>query len=219
MRDWEQFVQHTPWFAEPGDVTVTEDEGPWSRDPLDALPNLTTLLVSATVTGLSVAGKPYELFVWGPVDRRRGWLCELPPGPVPEHVHETHHAFWSVCGGIVERFGEPEGWWRNQDEVLTASAAATDVSEVLDDYRWLWDDEGLEVPIEPGDHYPVAVEANGNLTLVHRDSGQLVLFAPDHAFAGVTPLLGCPPYSLLTIDGVPDLGSWIEECAAAWLKD
>lgn len=218
MRDWERFVQHTPWFAEPGDVTVTADEGPWSRDPLDSLPTLTTLLAGATVTTLSVAGKPYELIAWGPGDRRRGWLCEPPSAHTTAQVHETHRAFWSVCGGIVERFGEPDCWWLNQDEVLTATAAATDVSAVLDDYRWLWDDAGLEVPIEPGDHYPVAVEANGNLTLVHRHSGELLLFAPDHDHERVTPLAGCPPYSLLTVDGVPDLASWIEECATAWLK-
>ena len=218
MRDWERFVQHTPWFAEPGDVTVTGDEGPWPREPLDALPTLSTLLAGATVTTLSVAGKPYELLAWGPEDRRRGWLCE-PPSPATVQVHETHRAFWTVCGGIVERFGEPESWWLNQDEVLTATAAATDVAAVLDDYRWLWDDAGLEIPIEPGDHYPVAVEANGNLTLVHRHSGALLLFAPDHDHERVTPLASCPPYSLMTVDGVPDLASWIEECATAWLKE
>ncbi|MGS2620014.1 hypothetical protein ACVCAH_36920 [Micromonospora sp. LZ34] len=40
------------------------------------------------------------------------------------------------------------------------------------------------------------------------------LFAPDHAFAGVTPLASCPPYSLLTIE-VPDLARWLEVCVAA----
>ncbi len=62
----------------------------------------------------------------------------------------------------------------------------------------------------------MAVEANGNLTLVHRQSGDLLLFAPDHAFQGVTPLAGCPPYSLMTIDDTPDLAAWLEACAAAW---
>ncbi len=218
MRDWERFIQHTPWFADPGDVTVTGDEAPWSRGSLDALPRLSALLARATVTTLSIAGTPYELVAWGPAERRRGWLCEPLPA-AQEHVHETHRAFWTVCGGIVERFGETASWWMNQNEVLTAGAARLRVSQVLDDYRWLWDDAGLTVPIDPDDHYPAAVEANGNLTLVHRRSGRLLLFAPDHSFPKVTPLPGCPKNSLMTIDDVPDLATWIEECAGIWLGD
>ena len=81
---------------------------------------------------------------------------------------------------------------------------------------WIWEDDGLAVPIIADDYYAAAVEANGNLTLAHRRDGQLLLFAPDHAYSGVTPLAGCPPYSLLTIDDVPNLATWIEVCAAAW---
>jgi hypothetical protein len=122
----------------------------------------------------------------------------------------------SVCGGIIERFGEPTSWWNNQDEVLTASAARLPLAPVLNDYARLWQDDGLLMPIQPSEYYVAAVEANGNLTLTHRSSGQLLLFAPDHAFEGVTPLPDCPPYSLMTIDEAPDLAAWIELCAEAW---
>jgi hypothetical protein len=116
----------------------------------------------------------------------------------------------------VERFGEPASWWMNQNEVLTVAAAQTPLSEVLGDHRSVWDAAGLDLPIEPDDYYAVAVEANGNLTLTHRHSGELLLLAPDHAFTRVTARSGGPPYSLLTIDDVPDLASWIEECAGVW---
>ena len=49
-----------------------------------------------------------------------------------------------------------------------------------------------------------------------RADGQLLLFAPDHSHQGVTPLPGCDPYSLMTIEVVPDLATWIETCATAW---
>ena len=100
--------------------------------------------------------------------------------------------------------------------MLTASAARLPLAPVLNDYAWLWLDDGLQMPIEPSEYYVVAVEANGNLTLAHRSGGPLLLFAPDHAFEGVTPLPGCPPYSLMTIDAAPNLASWIELCAEAW---
>ncbi len=118
--------------------------------------------------------------------------------------------------GIVERFREPDTWWNNQNEVLTVDATNVRLADVLTDYAWLWQDEGLAVSINPDEYYAAAVEANGNLTLAHRDDGRLLLFGPDHAFANVTPLPGSPPSSLLTIDDVPDLAAWLEVCAAAW---
>ncbi|GAB3452949.1 hypothetical protein [Actinophytocola sediminis] len=217
MRDWERFSERVPWFTGPGDVVVVGDEGPWTRGSLDGLPRLSALLTGARVTPVSVSGRAYELLAWGPADNRRGWLCEPPPVSPPGEVPEIHRLFWSVCGGIVERFGEPASWWLNQDDVLTVEAAGHRVAGQLEDYRWIWADAGLDVPIEPDAYYPVAIEANGNLTIAGRRGGELLLFAPDHAFAGVRPLAGCPPESLLTIDGVPDLGSWIEACAGAWL--
>ena len=216
MRDWQGFLDEVSWFLAPGEATRVGDSLPWRRGPVVSLPQPSRLLTAATVTPVWVEGRAYELLAWGPSDSRRGWLC-LPPEDSPvERVHAVHQQFRSVCGGILERFGEPTSWWNNQDEVLTASAARLPLAPVLDDYAWLWRDDGLQLPIQPSDYYIVAVEANGNLTLAHRSSGQLLLFAPDHAFEGVTPLPGCPPYSLLTIDDAPDLAAWIELCAKAW---
>lgn len=77
--------------------------------------------------------------------------------------------------------------------------------EILDDYARIWRDDGQNIPIDPDAWYVVAVEANGNLILADRRDGRLLLFAPDHSFAGVTPLAGCPTYALLTSDALPDL--------------
>jgi hypothetical protein len=115
----------------------------------------------------------------------------------------------------VERFGEPWSWWMNQKAVLAATAARSSVARVLDEYGWIWRGAGLKVPIDPTEYYPVAVEANGDVTLVHRENGRIVLFAPDHSYPRVRPFPGCPPRSLLTIDDLPDLASWLEECTTA----
>ena len=216
MRDWQRFLDEASWFLASGESASVGDSLPWPRGPVEGLPQLNRLLTAATVTPVSVEGRAYELLAWGRSDSRRGWLC-LPPEDSPvEGLHAIHQLFLSVCGGIIERFGAPASWWNNQDEVLTASAARLPLGPVLDDYAWLWQGDGLQMPIEPSEYYVVAVEANGNLTLAHRSSGHLLLFAPDHAFEGVTPLPGCPPYSLMTIDDAPDLAAWIELCAEAW---
>lgn len=216
MSDWELFLREVSWFLQPGESAVVGEAQPWTRGPAEDLPELSALLEATTLTPVTVGGTAYDLLAWGPPDGRRGWLCHPPGhmdgGPFPK----AHKSFWKLCGGIVERFGEPTTWWENQNEVLTAEAARVRVADVLADYAWLWEGEGLAVPIDPDEYYTVAVEANGNLTLAHRENGRLLLFAPDHAFKGVAPLDGCPPYSLLTIDAVPDLATWIEVCAAAW---
>lgn len=214
--DWQQFLSEVTWFLRPGQQADVRGTNAWSRGPALGLPVLTRLLEAATVTSVEVEGHPYELLAWGPAGRRRGWLC-LPPVEQPDStLHPMHQALLSLCGGIVERFGEPESWWLNQNEVWTESATRLDLGQLFEAYAWLWTEDGLTLPIKPSEYYPVAVEANGNLTLAHREDGTLLLFAPDHAFGGVTPLEGCPPYSLMTIDNAPDLAAWLETCAAAW---
>ena len=214
MSDWERFLREVSWFLEPGQHVTVGEPRPWARGRVDGLPQLSDLLAAATCTPVTVAGHSYEVLAWGEPDDRCGWLCH-PPTRADGTVAPMHNRFWQCSGGIVERFGEPSTWWTNQNEVLTAAAARVPAAEVLADYAWVWHDNGLQVPAVDA-YYVVAVEANGNLTLAHRQDGQLLLFAPDHAFDGVTALAGCPPYSLLTIDTVPDLTTWIEVCAAAW---
>ncbi|MFG2005481.1 hypothetical protein ACGFNU_40665 [Spirillospora sp. NPDC048911] len=216
MGDWELFLQEVSWFLQPGESFALGEAQPWTRGSIEGLPELSALFASATLTPVSVGGIVYELLAWGPPDGRRGWLCRPPEDVDSGSIPETHRRFWKLCGGILERFGEPATWWTNQDEVLTADATRVELADVLADYAWLWEGDGLEASINPDEYYAVAVEANGNLTLAHRGNGRLILFAPDHAFAGVTPMPGSPPYSLLTIDEVPDLAAWIEVCAAAW---
>ena len=65
---------------------------------------------------------------------------------------------------------------------LTVDATRIPIAQVLTDYAWLWEDDGLEVSINPDEYYAVAVEANGNLTLAHRDDGRPLLFTPDTRF-------------------------------------
>ncbi|MET9629387.1 hypothetical protein ABZX92_18180 [Lentzea sp. NPDC006480] len=212
MSDWGRFVECVPWFVSPGSEVVVGSTSVWTRGALPGLPRLSALLASARVTPVSVAGRPYELLSWG----SSGWLCE-PPSEGDSSHPDSLRAFWRVFGGTVEQFHGPSTLWLNQNQVLTVDAASLSLSSVISEYGWLWTDAGLEVPVEEmRDYVTVAIEANGNLTAAHRETGRLVLFAPDHSFSDVTPLAGCPPRSLYSFDELPDLASWIESCAGAW---
>lgn len=193
---------------------------PWERGDVPGQPQLSTLLSAATVTPVRVDGLERELLCWGPVGDRRGWLCELPPpASAQPPVHPTHSAFWRVCGGIVDDFDFRESYLSNHREILTRSAIVTtaELDEAIEAYSWIWEQDALPVPRGLSrDYYVVAVEANFNLTLAHRENGSVLLFAPDHAFDGLTSAPDCPEYSLYTIDAAPDLASWIETISAAW---
>ena len=210
VSDWNRFLECVPWFVKPGQNVDVGSPGSWARGSLPDLPRLSALLASARVTPVSVAGRSYELLSRD----SSGWLCELPQD---SDVPPALRGIRSVFDGTVEQFGGPSTLWTDQDEVLTASAAGMSPADVIAHYEWAWANEGLTVPVEEMRSYvTVAIEGNGNLTAAHRETGRLVLFAPDHELSDVTPLQGCPEYSLYTFDELPDLASWIEACAVAW---
>jgi hypothetical protein len=98
IRDWDYFLEQTPWFLQPGDSELVGEEQPWTRAAVDGLPQLSGLLGSATLTPVSVSGTDYELFAWGPRGDRRGWLGYPPLRADIGQVHSTHRSFWSSAG-------------------------------------------------------------------------------------------------------------------------
>jgi hypothetical protein len=107
MSDWEQFLDEVSWFLDPGERAAVGAAVPWTRGSVDALPELSALLGSATVTPVTVGDTAYELLAWGSLGERRGWLCHRPRDAQGDAVHAIHQRFWRLCGGIVERLGEP----------------------------------------------------------------------------------------------------------------
>ncbi|WP_189670850.1 hypothetical protein [Promicromonospora soli] len=219
MNDVDLLMEQCSWLAQQSaDVGMP---GPHQPVELMGMPVLSGLLSAATVTPVRLDGVDHELLAWGPVTDRRGWLCRLPVHHADDtDLPEVLRAVWAAMCGIVEHFGDVSGtwWWLNCNDVLTREAADWPVEQMLAAYEWMWTDEGLRIPIEAADYVPVAAEANGNLTLAHRRTGQVLWFAPDHSESGVSVLAGCPEYSLYTFDGVPDLASWIETGAAQWAR-
>jgi hypothetical protein len=215
--EWEKFTEQVPWFLDPGASVRVGAPEPWSRGRIAGVTRLSDLLGECDITPVEVDGRSYELLSWGSPEARLGWLCAPPEADSMVAVHPLHSEVWRVLGGIVERYAEPVTWLLNQDDVLTEGAARLPTSQVLDGMAWRWEEAGLHLSIEPAQWYPVAVEANGNVTLAHRVTGAVVLAAQDHAFECVRPLAGCPPYSLYEIEGAPDLATLVEVVAGQWL--
>jgi hypothetical protein len=47
-------------------------------------------------------------------------------------------------------------------------------------------------------------------------SGEVILFAPDHAFDYVQALPGCPEYTLYRMLGAPAFREWVNRVARQW---
>ena len=221
MNDWEAFTESIPWFVDAGaKVHVSEP-----RDGLElpssvavVFPTLAHLLAQSHVSPVSVNDVPYQLLAWDAEDgQRMGWLCLVPDAGIPNDIHADHTELLHSFGGIIERFNEPDDTWLlNHDDALTGREASHDAS-FINDYAWAFADAGVDLPIRPSEYYSLAREANGNTTLCHRITGQVLLFAPDHAFDFVVPFDGCPEYTLYRINGVDTLRDWVDTVARQWL--
>lgn len=221
MSDWAAFTESVPWFLD-RDAAV-QASAPRKRHALTPLaatlfPHLGRLLAKASVTDVSVNGARYELLAWDSRNGNRfGWLCMVPSKNAPGNLQDDHRKLLPSFGGIVERFNEPEDTWLlNLNDALTEREASHDGS-FIQDYKWAFEDAGLTLPIEPSEYYSIAREANGNVTLCHRVSGQVLMFAPDHCFDHLTELEGCPEYTLYKINGAATFREWVDAVAVQWL--
>jgi hypothetical protein len=218
---WQEFARELPWFVAGRDVRVGKLLPPGSWHASDAFgrlfPRLGRLLGTASTSRVVVDGRPFTLFSWEIADRLLAWLAPL-PGAAAEGVYPGHLTLLAEFGGITERAGEFEGQWLlNTTESLTQREATHDASFIRD-YAWAFDEVG-GIPIDLTAFYSVSREANGNCTLCHRVTGEVLLFAPDHAFNHVTPLEGCPEYTLYRLQGAPRFEAWVEEVAGQWIDE
>jgi hypothetical protein len=215
--DWDAFVKDVTWFARGREKTAKLSALPnraFGAEAAELFPKLNVLLQRATITDVSLGREHYELYGWtSAVGVRFGWLCMPPSAEPSSRLHRSHRELLRSFGGIVERFNEPDDTWLlNLNDALTERVAA---SSDRGSYAAVFDGP---VPIDSDAYYPIAIEANGNTTLCHRESGSILLFAPDHSFDHIAVLPGCPDYTFYTIRGVEELREWVETVAQQWSR-
>lgn len=214
--DWTAFEREHPWLVRKVRSVEVGTPGPSGLTvPADRFPLLIQLVGSALATPVTLDGVAHELLAWTTTEgERASWLCPAPSTDFAD-VCDDHRWLLQGFGGIVDRAGEPDSWLLNHNQALTGDEATKDASE-LELYSWKLD-EGGEWPIRLTDWYRITTEANGNATLCHRRTGEVLLFAPDHDFDHVEVLEGCPPYSLYRLPLAPTFTRWIEVVAGQWL--
>lgn len=216
--DWEAFVRATPWLSHSWTKAVIRelDPVPVSSPRLrESFPHLAALLDLSRHTHVSTQeGEQFTLHSWTLTDATRThWLC-LPPGQ-SSRVCEPHGVLLEHFGGITERGDEPEETWlANHNDALTLKLAGHDVAAT---HAPLFDDipPGL---INPDEWYPIAEEANSDLTLCHRLTSEVLLLSHDDCRSDTVPCYDDDIRPLLfRIPAAPDLVSWVETVARQWL--
>ena len=224
--DWDLFRRDVPWFPAASVVRVAEavpfdSLGRVDRALEQRFPKLAALLRRAEVTRLETKRGGFELLAWDHGGTRRGWLCDPPGTPGPARApaipfHPDHVALLGVFGGVTERFNEPDSWLLNLNSALAARFCRVGLEGAYDYYRDACHDHGVAPTVREEDYIAFAFEANGNTTLYHRQTGNVILFAPDHSFDYVTPVEGCPPYTFYRLHGASTLRDWVETVACQW---
>jgi len=222
MNDWSVFIESVPWFVNSESKILVGEQRKCidlGTDFQNKFPLLSKLLIRADKTSVTIDDSQYELFAWDDIENYRiGWVCPIPPKERINEIYEDHNLLFTGFGGIIEQFNEPENTWLlNMNDSLTLRESIHDGS-FIEDYRWSFDDAGVEIPIVLNDYYLIAREANGNATLCHRKSGNIVFWAPDHSFDHISVFKNCPEYTLYSINGVTQFSEWVENIARQWLN-
>ena len=219
MTHWEELLDAVPWFLEEGQVAeVGRSAAPGAWRPVSAdfsrlFPRLDALLRTASVTPIGLSGRSHQLFSWSHADGYScAWLAPAPSADPAAQLHPDHRTLLRSFGGIVERSNDPAWWLLNHNEALTEQEARHD-GGFIRDYAQAFGETGI--PIELERFYSIAREANGNTTLCI-GSGEVILFAPDHAFDYVQALPGCPEYTLYRMSGAHSFRDWVNEVARQW---
>lgn len=219
MDDLSLFIAEAPWFATdepPNIVGFSHLRQPFTAVLAQSFPSLSRLLSLATVTDILSGGESYELLAWDFAgDQRGGWLCPSPAARPSTDLFLAHQHLVREFGGISELFNGPDTWLSNHEEALKNNPPHCDATFIEHFAELL--DEGTVWPIDQKDFYAIATEANGNTTLCHRLTGDVVLWAPDHDFDHIVTLAGLPEYTLYRINGAPTFNNWVEAIAEQWL--
>lgn len=227
MNDWQLVTLAEPWRIDSAENAVVRPaELSFRATPqfTSTFPALTHLLTNARRWQVTLPGGPDRsshrsdntLFAWGEGEQIRAWLSPTPSIAIPMEAASEHRILLQCFGGITERFNEPDdNWLFNHNDAMTASEADRDASFIAQ-YAWAFKECG-GIPIDLKAFYPVAWEANGNCMLCNRRTGELLLFAPDHAYEDLVPYGPCAELTLYKKHGAGDFRAWVERIATQWL--
>ncbi|MGH2317964.1 hypothetical protein ACRC6Q_09350 [Planococcus sp. SE5232] len=72
--------------------------------------------------------------------------------------------------------------------------------------------------IEPEDFNSFAFEANGKVTMYHKQTGKVLMYASDLFSDFITPYKNYPEYTLYQITNCRTFKEWVETVSIQWIN-
>jgi hypothetical protein len=221
FKDFEDFKTNITWFIKPADVVnIKEGVLTVGDDFIDRFPNLYKLISAARVLDVTINNNIYKLLSWTRRDDIScGWLCKFEPADISAlEILPEHQLLLDTMGGIQESYNQP-GYMltNNQNFLFIKSQCRPGLDGWMIYYIEMCQDEDI-TPMPETNMIAFVGEANGNLTVYDKITGQVYLFAHDHSFDYVTFLEGQPHYTYHLINGVNTFTDYAETVARQWMK-
>lgn len=225
--DWDDLLTDKRWLVGKNDVvevssTRRAQDGLFqpTSDFLATFPILSKFLSLARVTDVKINGQAFYIYGWTDINGHSfGWQSPFSVSVTDTtRFHPQHILLLSSFGGIKERWNEPDTWLLNLNSALCAEEISVGWDGWEDYYFDLCNEMQIQPNVNPADYRIFAPEANGNCTMYHYKTGQVLMFAHDHGFSHIKPFENSPEYTLYTINDCPDFRTWVETVAKQWLQ-
>lgn len=204
----------------------------------EKFPQFTRLIESAEISEISVNDILHRMYVWSSKDNNRFvWICDTAlktdivrkptqdeENLVSSDILPEHLLLVRNVGGIIETWDLPDDesfmtWAKNFVFSLQYSYKLQNTDFIYSEDGWIFDEveESKKLPVK--DLICFSEEANGNLTIYNKYTGEIFLLLGDHCFEYVDVVDGHPEYSFYTIRGISHFTEYAELLASQMLNE
>ena len=220
--DLTTFAEDISWFFQENDkIEIEEKTFYLTNEFKQTFPKLTKLIDCARKTHLRINNIPHILFAWDNIDNEIfGWLNKVEDWEnIPNQLIKEHKTLLQNIGGIQESFNQPENsLTNNQNFMFIGTKCSFGIGSWDEYYKETCNEENVET-INHSNLICFMEEANGNMTFYSPTSKEIILFASDHYFEGITPLDGQPEYSFYKYDKIKSFTDYVEKIANEWIEE
>ena len=223
--DFETFKKEIPWCfrrSEKIEFLPLEKHTGLSESFRQTFPILTDLIQEARILDLIISNQRHMLFSW--TNKKNGlscgWLNKVEQNPQRTlNLIDEHKLLISEIGGILETYKGPELSLSNNQNFMFIEAECTNGIGGWDEFYKMRCEEESKTQIHSKDFICFVEEANGNLTLYHPETKDVLVFAPDHSFDNVEFLEDQPEYTFHKINNITSFVDYVEALAAEWKSE
>lgn len=227
LSDWESFNTGNRFEYRYGPARLLSELGTFAptNEFRNRFPILSDLLACSRRTTLEISKGRRHIHAWtNRLGHRFGWVCLPPPdASATVKMHADHRLLLTAFGGIEEHWNGPESFLSNQNGSLGVPHWSIGFGNREEQFQELAEDlypdyTDVKGDLVPSEYAEFTSEANGDMTMYHLQTAEVLHLGFDCGVRGVTAL-DAYPQLLYRINAAPDFVSWVETVAQVWLSE